>query len=103
MGGQGLPSERISYRLPRRRDGSPGRGKSPRGTRLGGSVKPVAHRSPPLPVQDLTWGRSRVDVVVKGRNLEVPDHYRQHVADKLEKVERYDHKIIRVDVELSHE
>jgi ribosomal subunit interface protein len=44
-----------------------------------------------------------VDVVVKGRNVEVPDHYRQHVADKLSKVERYDGKIIRVEVELSHE
>src|SRR5258708_36057939 len=49
------------------------------------------------------WGRSGVDIVVKGRNVEVPDHYRQHVADKLQKVERYDHKLIRVDVELFHE
>jgi len=44
-----------------------------------------------------------VDIVVKGRNVEVPDHYRQHVADKLQKVERYDQKLIRVDVELFHE
>jgi ribosomal subunit interface protein len=44
-----------------------------------------------------------VDIVVKGRNVEVPDHYRQHVADKLSRVERYDHKLIRVDVELFHE
>jgi ribosomal subunit interface protein len=44
-----------------------------------------------------------VDIVVKGRNVEVPDHYRQHVSEKLHKVERYDQKIIRVDVELFHE
>jgi ribosomal subunit interface protein len=44
-----------------------------------------------------------VDIVVKGLNVEVPDHYRQHVADKLQKVERYDQKLIRVDVELFHE
>jgi ribosomal subunit interface protein len=44
-----------------------------------------------------------VDIVVKGRNVEVPDHYRVHVADKLAKIERYDHKLIRVDVELFHE
>jgi ribosomal subunit interface protein len=44
-----------------------------------------------------------VDIVVKGRNVTVPDHYRQHVAEKLHKVERYDGKIIRVDVELFHE
>jgi ribosomal subunit interface protein len=44
-----------------------------------------------------------VDIVVKGRNVEVPDHYRQHVAEKLHKIERYDQKVIRVDVELFHE
>jgi ribosomal subunit interface protein len=44
-----------------------------------------------------------VDIVVKGRNVEVPEHYREHVADKLEKVERYDQKLIRADVELFHE
>jgi ribosomal subunit interface protein len=44
-----------------------------------------------------------VDIVVKGRNVEVPDHYRQHVGEKLSRVERYDHKLIRVDVELFHE
>lgn len=44
-----------------------------------------------------------MEIVVKGRNVEVPDHFRTHVADKLSKSERYDAKIIRVDVELSHE
>jgi ribosomal subunit interface protein len=44
-----------------------------------------------------------MELVVRGRNVVVPDHYRQHVADKLGKVERYDHKIIRTDVELQHE
>jgi ribosomal subunit interface protein len=44
-----------------------------------------------------------MELVVRGRNVVVPDHYRQHVADKLAKVERYDHKIIRADVELHHE
>jgi ribosomal subunit interface protein len=44
-----------------------------------------------------------VDIVVKGRNVEVPDHYRAHIAEKLHKMERYDNKIIEVSVELSHE
>jgi ribosomal subunit interface protein len=44
-----------------------------------------------------------VDIVVKGRNVEVPDHYRQHVADKISRLERYDHKLISIDVELFHE
>lgn len=44
-----------------------------------------------------------IEIVVRGRNVVVPDHYRQHVAEKLAKVERYDHKTIRADVELQHE
>lgn len=44
-----------------------------------------------------------MDVVVRGRNVEVPDHFRQHVTEKIERVERYDHRMIRVDVELYHE
>jgi len=44
-----------------------------------------------------------MDIVVMGRNVEVPDHYRQHVADKLARIERYDNRIIRADVELYHE
>jgi ribosomal subunit interface protein len=44
-----------------------------------------------------------MDVVVHGRNVEVPDHFRIHVTEKLGKVERYDQKIIRADVELHHE
>ena len=35
--------------------------------------------------------------------MEVPEHFRQHVEEKLQRIERYDHKIIRVDVELYHE
>ena len=44
-----------------------------------------------------------MDIVVRGRNVEVPDHYRQHVAEKLARVERYNDRIIRADVELLHE
>ncbi len=45
----------------------------------------------------------RMEIVVRGRNVVVPDHFRQHVGEKLAKVERYDHKITRTDVELQHE
>lgn len=44
-----------------------------------------------------------MDIVVKGRNVEIPDHYRVHVEDKLSRLERYDRKVIRFDVELFHE
>ncbi|HVX47225.1 MAG TPA: ribosome-associated translation inhibitor RaiA [Mycobacteriales bacterium] len=44
-----------------------------------------------------------MDIVVSGRNVEVPDHYRTHVADKLSRIEKFDHKLIRINVELQHE
>ncbi|MBE7188810.1 ribosome-associated translation inhibitor RaiA [Jatrophihabitans endophyticus] len=44
-----------------------------------------------------------MEIVVRGRNVEVPDHFRSHVAEKLAKLERYDGKIHRTDVELQHE
>jgi ribosomal subunit interface protein len=44
-----------------------------------------------------------MEIVVRGRNVEVPEHYRQHVAEKLARIERYDNRILRVDVELHHE
>jgi ribosomal subunit interface protein len=44
-----------------------------------------------------------VDIVVTGRNVEVPEHYRTKVADKLSRIERYDSKIVRAEIALSHE
>jgi ribosomal subunit interface protein len=44
-----------------------------------------------------------VDIVVKGRNVEVPEHFREHVADKLAPSERLDARVFRLDVELFHE
>jgi ribosomal subunit interface protein len=44
-----------------------------------------------------------VEIVVTGRNVEVPDHFRIHVSDKLARLERYDHKITGMEVELFHE
>ncbi len=45
-----------------------------------------------------------MEVIVKGRNVEVPDHYRQLVSDKLQKrVEKFDQKVYRIEVELQHE
>src|SRR5690242_16385595 len=44
-----------------------------------------------------------MEIVVRGRNVVVPEHYRVHVAEKLAKLERYDHKISMIDVELHHE
>jgi len=46
-----------------------------------------------------------MEIVVRGRNVEVPEHFRQHVWDKVSSSDRFDGKlkILRVDVELFHE
>ena len=44
-----------------------------------------------------------MEIVVRGRNVEVPDHFRTHVEDKVGQLERFDGKVIRIDVELFHE
>ncbi|MCV7233027.1 ribosome hibernation-promoting factor, HPF/YfiA family [Mycobacterium branderi] len=44
----------------------------------------------------------RAEVVVKGRNVEIPDHYRVYVSQKLARLERFDRSIYLFDVELKH-
>jgi ribosomal subunit interface protein len=43
------------------------------------------------------------EVVVKGRNVEIPDHFRTYVSEKLARLERLDRTIYLFDVELDHE
>ena len=45
----------------------------------------------------------RAEVVVKGRNVEIPDHFRIYVSEKLSRLERFDRTIYLFDVELDHE
>jgi ribosomal subunit interface protein len=44
-----------------------------------------------------------MDIVVKGHRAEVTEKFRQHAIDKLSKIERLNHRIIRLDVEVSEE
>lgn len=44
-----------------------------------------------------------MEIVVTGRNVEVPEHFRVHVAEKVARLERYDHKMTGMEVELFHE
>src|SRR5579875_1427502 len=44
----------------------------------------------------------RAEVVVKSRNVEIPDHYRVYVSQKLARLERFDRTIYLFDVELKH-
>ncbi len=54
------------------------------------------------PVADTT-PEPNAEVVVKGRNVEVPDHFRIYVSEKLSRLERFDRTIYLFDVELDHE
>jgi ribosomal subunit interface protein len=47
--------------------------------------------------------KPKADVVVKGRNVEIPDHFRIYVSQKLARLERFDRTIYLFDVELYHE
>jgi len=44
-----------------------------------------------------------MDVVVKGRHCEVSDRFRRHVEEKLARLEKHDHRVIRVEVEVELE
>src|SRR5690606_10270700 len=60
--------------------------------------------APPEPVEP-SGTEFRVDIVVKGRKTEVPERFRRHVAEKLklDKIQRIDGKVTRLDVEVSKE
>jgi ribosomal subunit interface protein len=44
-----------------------------------------------------------MDVVVTGRHCELSDRFRSHVTEKLSRLEKHDHRIIRVQVEVENE
>jgi ribosomal subunit interface protein len=44
-----------------------------------------------------------MDVVVTGRHCELSDRFRTHVTEKLSRLEKHDHRIIRVQVEVEKE
>ena len=44
-----------------------------------------------------------MEVVVTGRHCEVSDRFREHVSEKLARLEKHDHRIMRVQVEVELE
>ena len=44
-----------------------------------------------------------MDIVVKGRHYEVTDRFREHVQEKLGRLEKHDHRVIRVEAEVDVE
>jgi ribosomal subunit interface protein len=57
----------------------------------------------PADADDQAEPTPHAEVVVKGRNVEIPDHYRIYVSQKLARLERFDRTIYLFDVELDHE
>jgi ribosomal subunit interface protein len=44
-----------------------------------------------------------MDIVVKGRHIDVSERFRSHAEDKLTRLEKHDHRLIRVEVEVEKE
>ena len=44
-----------------------------------------------------------MDIVVSGRHCEVSDRFRAHVEEKLARLEKHDHRLIRVEVQVEKE
>ena len=44
-----------------------------------------------------------MNIVIKGRNCEIPERFHELATEKLSKLERYDPKVMTVDVEVSKE
>src|SRR6266540_141383 len=63
----------------------------------------LAARSGARPAPDAQMGERPMQVTVKGRNTDVPEKLRAHAQQKLTKVERFDDRILAMDVEFSEE
>src|SRR4051794_41034135 len=84
-----------------RRPGRPGRCQHSRGA-------PAPRRPSEITVSRestrcIEQGSKCMEIVVKGRRTEVSERFRRHVLDKLAKLERWDGKIVSVDVEVAKE
>src|SRR5512144_2857412 len=98
-----LPRRRARCPSPREKGGSghaKPRLRDPRQADVGTKTR-SAGRAPVPAVGSRAGGR--VDIVVKGRHLEVSDRFRRHAAEKLARIAKLDGKIIRLDVEVSEE
>jgi ribosomal subunit interface protein len=67
------------------------------------STKSVQPEQSTMVVDEDRPAAPSAEVVVKGRNVEIPDHFRTYVSEKLARLERFDRTIHLFDVELDHE
>ncbi len=56
-----------------------------------------------LPDAFTSLKEAHVEIVVKGHHCEVSDRFRSHVEEKIARLEKFDQRIIRVDVEMTQE
>src|SRR6476646_2405951 len=57
----------------------------------------------PAGTEDHDEPLANAEIVFTGRNVEIPDHYRTYVSQKLARLERFDRTVYLFDVELDHE
>ena len=57
----------------------------------------------PVETDEPAHPTTNAEVVFKGRNVEIPEHFRIYVSQKLARLERFDRTIYLFDVELNHE
>ncbi len=67
------------------------------------SIRPMETDRSMIVDDDQPSPAPNAEVVVKGRNVEIPDHFRIYVSEKLARLERFDRSIYLFDVELDHE
>ena len=57
----------------------------------------------PVGTEEPVEPTAKAEIVFKGRNVEIPEHFRTYVSQKLVRSERFDRTIYLFDVELNHE
>src|SRR5690625_5427723 len=65
--------------------------------------QPKSHRGRAQSDRSPIGGENLMEINVVGRHMDVPDRFRRHLTDKLDKVTQFAPAAMRVDVEISQE
>src|SRR5688500_679462 len=65
--------------------------------------KPEHRRSQMEPTKPQDSSDNEMEIVVTGRNIDAPAHYRAHIARRLARLERYSSHVVHFDVVIDHE
>lgn len=72
-------------------------------SRLSVDSQQVLDKADSAGTEDQAEPTATAEIVFEGRNVEIPDHFRLYVSQKLARCERFDKSIYLFDVELDHE